>query len=77
MRSCSICEKKISCLCDKQENTKLKYRNCYMNIYDEKYPQIHLNINNTECHLCSLKCRDIFILTKLEQLRLRYDFFKI
>jgi len=73
MTKCHICEKKISCKCSSQKNTKLKYRDCFSkNIYNETYPQAHLDFDNRECHICSQPCVGIFLKDTLDKLSCLY-----
>jgi len=73
MPKCYICEKKISCRCASQKHMKLKYRDCFCkNIYNETFPQAHLDFDNRECHICSGPCVEIFLKKKLEKLSSLY-----
>ena len=72
--NCHICKKIIKCRCHEQKNTKIKYKDCFnKNIYNNIYPQAHLDFDNRERHLCCRICVNIFLEKKLDKLKRHYQ----
>ncbi len=76
LTQCDICNLLIiGCECQYERHIQPKYRTCWMNIYNDNYPQARLNDDCFEIHVCSAECNEYYEL--LQNVKLIKDGWKL